>query len=66
MELNACMTAEWDVQGRGPARRVYVPTDRGEEHFQEWATMLDRISGSMKVPAREANVLAADTVRISE
>jgi DNA-binding PadR family transcriptional regulator len=29
LERNDCVTSEWDVEGHGPARRVYALTARG-------------------------------------
>ena len=55
LEVNGCVTSEWDVQGSGPARRVYVLTARGEEHLQEWVTVLEHMSSSMKRFTREAH-----------
>jgi DNA-binding PadR family transcriptional regulator len=65
LEVNGCVTSEWDVEGSGPARRVYVLTAHGEEHLQEWATVLDHMSRSMKRFIREARAVVADTVGIS-
>lgn len=64
LEVNGCVTSEWDVEGSGPARRVYVLTARGEEHLQEWVTVLDHMSRSMKRFIREARAVVADTVGI--
>ncbi len=65
LEVNGCVTSEWDVEGSGPARRVYVLTSRGEEHLQEWVTVLEHMSRSMKRFIREARAAVADTVGIS-
>jgi DNA-binding PadR family transcriptional regulator len=65
LEESGCVTSEWDVEGSGPARRVYVLTARGEEHFQEWVTVLDHMSRSMKRFVKEAQALVAKTVGIS-
>lgn len=48
LEVNGCVTSEWDVSGSGPARRVYTLTNRGDEHLQEWLDVLDHVSRSMK------------------
>ena len=48
LEVNGCVTSEWDVEGSGPARRVYVLTAHGEEHLREWIVVLDHLSRSMK------------------
>jgi len=47
LEANECVTSEWDVDHGGPARRVYRLTPRGEEHLDEWVTVLDHMSKSM-------------------
>lgn len=65
LEVNGCVTSEWDVEGSGPARRVYVLTDRGEEHLQEWVTVLDHMSKSMKVLTRQVKALGATAARMS-
>jgi PadR family transcriptional regulator PadR len=48
LESNACVTSEWDVERGGPARRLYRLTERGEEHLEEWVTVLDQMSLSMR------------------
>jgi DNA-binding PadR family transcriptional regulator len=47
LEQNDCVTSEWDVNGSGPAKRVYCLTPRGEEHLTEWITVLDNLGRSM-------------------
>jgi DNA-binding PadR family transcriptional regulator len=47
LEGNDCVTSEWDVEGSGPARRLYTLTPRGEQHFEEWISVLDHLSQSM-------------------
>lgn len=47
LERNGCVTSEWDVDGGGPARRLYRLTSRGEEHLQEWITVIDHMCHSM-------------------
>ena len=54
LEQNGCVTSEWDVEGSGPARRLYKLTQRGKEHLEEWITVLDHISESMSRFIREA------------
>jgi PadR family transcriptional regulator, regulatory protein PadR len=54
LERNDCVTSEWDVKGSGPARRLYVLTSRGEEHLEEWITVLAHISESMSRFVQEA------------
>ena len=40
LEQNSCVTSKWDVDGSGPARRLYALTTRGEQHLEEWVTVL--------------------------
>ena len=47
LELNSCVTSEWDVDHNGPARRVYALTPRGQEHLQEWIVVLGHMAKSM-------------------
>jgi len=47
LEKNGCVNSTWEVDGTGPARRVYELTPRGEQHLREWATVLDHISKAM-------------------
>jgi PadR family transcriptional regulator PadR len=54
LEENGCAISEWDVEGGGPARRVYKLTPRGEEHLEEWMTVLDHMCKSMKRLTKEA------------
>jgi DNA-binding PadR family transcriptional regulator len=59
LEENGCATSEWDVEGGGPARRVYALTARGEEHLEEWITVLDHMCKSMKRLTKEARAALA-------
>jgi PadR family transcriptional regulator, regulatory protein PadR len=54
LEQNACVTSQWDVEGNGPARRLYELTPRGREHLQEWLAVLAHLSESMSKFVREA------------
>ena len=47
LEQNDCVTSEWDVTGKGPAKRVYRLTPRGQEHLAEWIAVLDHVARSM-------------------
>jgi len=47
LEENDCVTSEWNVEGSGPARRLYRLTPHGERHFEEWASVLEHMSRSM-------------------
>ena len=59
LEQNDCVTSEWDVEGSGPARRLYKLTPRGKEHLQEWITVLAHMSESMSRFVREARSQSA-------
>jgi PadR family transcriptional regulator PadR len=54
LEQNDCVTSAWDVEGSGPARRLYELTPRGKEHLEEWITVLAHMSESMSRFVREA------------
>jgi len=54
MEKNGCVDSQWELERSGPARRSYVLTSRGEEHLDEWITVLKHMSKSMDRFVREA------------
>ncbi len=56
LEQNDCVTSTWDVEGSGPARRVYALTPRGEKHLGEWVAVLDNMSKAMTRFVREAQI----------
>lgn len=58
LEVNGCVTSKWDVEGSGPARRVYGLTPRGKEHLDEWVVVLEHMSKSMKRFVRESRAVA--------
>jgi PadR family transcriptional regulator, regulatory protein PadR len=47
LEMNGNVASEWDTENGGPARRVYKLTPQGEQHLEEWATVLEHVSKSM-------------------
>ena len=47
LEENGKVTSEWDVEGSGPARRVYKLTAEGLQHLGEWIVVLEHLSKSM-------------------
>lgn len=47
LEANGNVVSTWDIEGSGPARRVYRLTATGERHLDEWATVLEHVSKSM-------------------
>lgn len=54
LEQNKCVISDWDVQGSGPARRVYALTPWGEQHLEDWVMVLDQMSRSMTRFVNEA------------
>lgn len=59
LEANGNVVSEWDVQGGGPARRVYSLTRAGEQHLEEWATVLEQISRAMARFVKDVRSLPA-------
>lgn len=57
LEANGKVVSEWDTEGAGPARRVYRLTPEGNEHLDEWATVLDHVSKSMARFVKQARTL---------
>jgi PadR family transcriptional regulator, regulatory protein PadR len=47
LEQNGHVVSKWDVDGGGPARRVYSLTQSGDRHLEEWAEVLGNLSASM-------------------
>jgi poly-beta-hydroxybutyrate-responsive repressor len=47
LEINRNVKSEWETDQGGPARRVYKLTAQGEQHLEEWATVLEHVSKSM-------------------
>lgn len=47
LEENGHVTSAWDVEGAGPARRVYALTEKGRLHLQEWTQLLRRLGQAM-------------------
>ena len=62
LEQNDCVTSEWDVEGAGPARRLYKLTSHGEEHLEEWITVLAHMTESMSRFVKEARSQTAAAV----
>jgi len=63
LEKNDCVTSEWDVGGGGPARRLYKLTPRGEQHLDEWVSVLEHVSKSMVSFVKKAK--ATSSVKIA-
>lgn len=47
LEMNGNVASEWNTDTHGPARRIYRLTPQGEQHLEEWATVLEHVSKSM-------------------
>jgi DNA-binding PadR family transcriptional regulator len=57
-ERNGFVTSEWETKGlSGPARKVYSLTEEGEQHLQEWAQVLKKVSKSMSRFVRRTELL---------
>ncbi len=54
LERNDCVTSNWEVDGSGPARRVYALTPSGKQHLGEWVAVLDHMSKAMARFVRNA------------
>ncbi len=54
LEENDCVTSKWDIEGSGPARRLYTLTPRGLQHLEEWISVLRHLSQSMSRFVEEA------------
>ena len=61
LEENGNVTSEWNVDGSGPARRLYKLTSKGERHFEEWVVVLEHLSKSMARFVREARLISKKT-----
>lgn len=47
LEKNGFVCSHWDSDHNGPARRLYLLTERGEQHLAEWVQVLQHMSESM-------------------
>jgi PadR family transcriptional regulator, regulatory protein PadR len=47
LEKNGFVRSEWDSGHSGPARRLFMLTELGEQHLEEWLAVLDHLSKSM-------------------
>jgi len=60
LESNGYVVSKWDVEGNGPARRIYRLSASGAEHLNEWVAILEHMSKSMATFVRRArNATAA-------
>ena len=58
LEQNGNVVSRWDLEGSGPARRVYTLTPAGEQHLEEWIVVLEHLSKSMARFVRNAREVA--------
>jgi PadR family transcriptional regulator PadR len=61
LEANGYVKSNWDVEGAGPARRVYSLTREGHRHLQEWAQVMERLANAMRGFARKASAALSET-----
>jgi DNA-binding PadR family transcriptional regulator len=47
LEKNGFVCSQWATGHSGPARRLYMLTELGELHLQEWITVLGHMSAAM-------------------
>ena len=47
LESNGYVASKWDVNGSGPARRIYRLSSTGAAHLAEWVAVLEKMSRSM-------------------
>jgi DNA-binding PadR family transcriptional regulator len=59
LETNGHVVSRWDVNGGGPARRIYRLSSRGAEHLNDWIGVLERMSKSMAAFVKRARAAAA-------
>jgi len=57
LEKNDCVVSEWNVDGSGPARRLYTLTPLGEQHLEEWVSVLEHMSKSMARFVKQAQAV---------
>ena len=59
LENNGYVVSKWDVNGSGPARRIYRLSSSGAQHLNEWIVVLEQMSKSMAAFVRRARAAAA-------
>jgi len=53
----------WKIADGGPARRVYSLTRKGDDHLEQWATVLEKVAGAMYRFLRRVADLEEDGVK---
>jgi PadR family transcriptional regulator PadR len=54
LESNGYVVSKWDVDGSGPARRVYTLSSDGAAHLNDWTAVLEQMSKSMATFVKRA------------
>jgi len=65
LETNRFVVSEWDVEGSGPARKLYSLTREGEQHLRQWAQVLNKVGRSMSQFVRKVEALPPSRNRSS-
>jgi poly-beta-hydroxybutyrate-responsive repressor len=65
LEANGFVVSKWDVEGSGPARKLYSLTREGERHLRQWAQVLNKVSNSMSQFVRKVEALPPSRGRSS-
>lgn len=60
LENNGYVVSKWDVNGSGPARRIYQLSSSGAQHLNEWTIILEQMSKSMARFVRRARAATAE------
>jgi PadR family transcriptional regulator len=63
LEEHGYVQSNWDVNGNGPARRVYSLTAAGAEHLEEWTQVLSNLSQSMVQLVRKVRRLDSSAAK---
>ncbi len=62
LEEHGYVSSKWDIQSRGPARRMYSLNKDGERHLEEWVQVLENLSKSMIEFVRKAQAAPSRTI----
>lgn len=54
LEVNGNVVSEWSDESKGPSRRMYQLTPKGEKHLREWVAVLEHMSQSLQRFVKEA------------
>ncbi len=55
LEQNGCVISQWQPGSGGPHRRVYEITPLGQQHLQDWLTVLGRHAETLKAFVKARN-----------